>query len=269
MTFLFLVINLLFISTSIAETILEGNLIQGGLIFGTTMPGNSVMLENRNVRVSSNGFFVFGFSRDAKKSFKLIIKGKEPSSEARTLRIKRRKYVVQRINGLSTKMVHPSQKAQERIRDENKLIRQHRMRDNIYPFFKSGFIWPAKGRISGVYGSQRILNGAPKRPHYGIDIAAPTGTMVVAPADGTVVLAEPDLYYSGGTIIVDHGHGLTSAFLHMDKLFVSEGDMLSQSKPLGTIGSTGRTTGPHLDWRMNWFEHRIDPGLLVGHIGQP
>ena len=269
MPFLFLFINLLFISTSMAETILKGNLIQGGLVFGTTTPGNSVMLENRNVRVSSNGFFVFGFSRDAKKSFKLTIKRKDSSSEARTLRIKRRKYVVQRINGLSTKMVRPSQKVQERIRDENKLIRLHRMRDNTYPFFKSRFIWPAKGRVSGVYGSQRILNGTPKRPHYGIDIAAPIGTVVVAPANGTVVLAEPDFYYSGGTIILDHGHGLTSAFLHMDKLFVSEGDVLSQSKPLGTIGSTGRTTGPHLDWRINWFEHRIDPGLLVGDISQP
>ena len=133
----------------------------------------------------------------------------------------------------------------------------------IHSDIQSGFVWPAKGQISGVYGSQRILNGRPKQPHYGIDIAAPKGSLVVAPTGGVVALAEPDLYYSGGTIILDHGHGLTSAFLHMDKLFVAVGDVVSQSQPIGTIGSTGRSTGPHLDWRINWFEKRIDPGLLV------
>ena len=160
-------------------------------------------------------------------------------------------------------MISPPKKFLERIRIENKKIWQVRMRDTEQTFFSLEFIWPAKGRISGVYGSQRILNGEPKQPHYGIDIAAPKGSLVIAPADGVVVLSERDLYYSGGTIILDHGHGLTSAFLHLDKIFISVGDIISKSKPIGTIGSTGRATGPHLDWRINWFENRIDPGLLV------
>jgi murein DD-endopeptidase MepM/ murein hydrolase activator NlpD len=185
------------------------------------------------------------------------------SSETRTIKVQPRKYRVQRINGLPNNMISPPKKVLERIIIENKKIKKVRMRDSNFSFWKSGFVWPAKGRISGVYGSQRILNGRPKQPHYGIDIAAPRGSLVVAPAGGVVALAEPDLYYSGGTIIIDHGHGLTSAFLHMDKLFVVVGDVVSQSQPIGTIGSTGRSTGPHLDWRINWFEKRIDPSLLV------
>ena len=184
-------------------------------------------------------------------------------SESRIINVEPRKYRMQRINGLPKNMISPPKKVLERIIIENKKIKKVRMRDSNFSFWKSGFVWPAKGRISGVYGSQRILNGRPKQPHYGIDIAAPKGSLVVAPTGGVVALAEPDLYYSGGTIILDHGHGLTSAFLHMDKLFVAVGDVVSQSQPIGTIGSTGRSTGPHLDWRINWFEKRIDPGLLV------
>ena len=184
-------------------------------------------------------------------------------SETRIINVEPRKYRMQRINGLPKNMISPPKKVLERIIIENKKIKKVRMRDSNFSFWKSGFVWPAKGRISGVYGSQRILNGRPKQPHYGIDIAAPKGSLVVAPTGGVVALAEPELYYSGGTIILDHGHGLTSAFLHMDKLFVAVGDVVSQSQPIGTIGSTGRSTGPHLDWRINWFEKRIDPGLLV------
>ena len=184
-------------------------------------------------------------------------------SETRIIYVEPRKYRMQRINGLPKNMISPPKKVLERIIIENKKIKKVRMRDSNFSFWKLGFVWPAKGRISGVYGSQRILNGRPKQPHYGIDIAAPKGSLVVAPTGGVVALAEPDLYYSGGTIILDHGHGLTSAFLHMDKLFVAVGDVVSQSQPIGTIGSTGRSTGPHLDWRINWFEKRIDPGLLV------
>ena len=204
-----------------------------------------------------------GFSRKAKKRFELTIKEPNGSFEKRILNIEQRTYALQRINGLPKNMISPPKKFLERIRIENKKIWQVRMRDTEQTFFSLEFIWPAKGRISGVYGSQRILNGEPKQPHYGIDIAAPKGSLVIAPADGVVVLSERDLYYSGGTIILDHGHGLTSAFLHLDKIFISVGDIISKSKPIGTIGSTGRATGPHLDWRINWFENRIDPGLLV------
>ena len=263
MQVLILFIAFLWVFPSSSETILEGNLKQGGLILGQTKPGNTVKLDQRDVRVSSSGRFVLGFSRKAKKRFELTIKEPNGSFEKRILNIEQRTYALQRINGLPKNMISPPKEILERIRIENKKIWQVRMRDSGYNFFSLGFIWPAKGRISGVYGSQRILNGEPKQPHYGIDIAAPKGSLVIAPADGIVVLAERDLYYSGGTIILDHGHGLTSAFLHLEKLFISVGDIISKSKPIGTIGSTGRATGPHLDWRINWFENRIDPGLLV------
>ena len=256
-------ISLLFISPLAAETILEGNFTQGGLVYGKTKPGNVIKLEKRELRISSSGSFVFGFSRDTKKRLQLMIDRPNGLSETRIINVEPRKYRMQRINGLPKNMISPPKKVLERIIIENKKIKKVRMRDSNFSFWKSGFVWPAKGRISGVYGSQRILNGRPKQPHYGIDIAAPRGSLVVAPTGGVVALAEPDLYYSGGTIIIDHGHGLTSAFLHMDKLFVVVGDVVSQSQPIGTIGSTGRSTGPHLDWRINWFEKRIDPGLLV------
>jgi murein DD-endopeptidase MepM/ murein hydrolase activator NlpD len=122
--------------------------------------------------------------------------------------------------------------------------------------------------ISGVYGSQRILNGEPRQPHYGIDVAAPEGTPVIAPAAGLVTMAVTDHYYTGGTIIIDHGQGVTSTLMHMASVTVEKGQMVEAGDPLGTIGATGRATGPHLDWRMNWLDRRVDPGLLMGPMPQ-
>ena len=136
--------------------------------------------------------------------------------------------------------------------------------DRPETWFQTGFIWPVTGRISGVFGSQRVLNGEPRRPHMGVDIAAPEGTLVKAPADGMVVLVHPDMYFSGGTMIIDHGHGLTSAYLHMEDIWVEEGQILKQGDPIGTVGATGRVTGAHLDWRFNWFDQRLDPVLVAG-----
>jgi murein DD-endopeptidase MepM/ murein hydrolase activator NlpD len=160
-------------------------------------------------------------------------------------------------------MVSPDQKALERIRRENRQIAQVRAGYTESDAFRAGFILPAEGPISGVYGSQRILNGEPRRPHFGLDIAAPTGTAVIAPAAGTVALAEPDLYFTGGTLMIDHGRGITSVFSHLSALTVSEGDFVAQGEKIGEIGATGRATGPHLDWRVNWFEVRLDPALLL------
>jgi murein DD-endopeptidase MepM/ murein hydrolase activator NlpD len=160
-------------------------------------------------------------------------------------------------------MVTPPKKVLERIRRENRMIKKVRAVDSATPHFLKGWIWPSKGRISGVYGSQRVLNGKPRRPHFGVDVAAPVGTPVVAPSDGVVTLVEKDLYYTGGTIIIDHGHGLSSAFLHMNDVTVKKGQAVKQGDRIGTIGKTGRATGPHLDWRINLFDARIDPQLLV------
>ena len=160
-------------------------------------------------------------------------------------------------------MVTPPESVLARIKRENAKIHAARMNDSAEPFFEKGWVWPAKGRISGVYGSQRILNGKARRPHFGVDVAAPVGVKVIAPSDGVVVLAENSLYYTGGTIILDHGHGLTSAFLHMSALAVKAGQRVQQGDLLGAVGATGRATGPHLDWRINWFDRRLDPALLA------
>lgn len=251
------------ISAAAAATTLDGNFTQGGLVIGRTAPGSSVALDGRAVRVAPDGLFVLGFHRDAPPGAELVVTTPDRGVERRSLAIAPRSYDIQRIDGLPPRMVTPPAEVLERIKRENARIAALREVDRPEPMFRSGFAWPATGRISGVYGSQRILNGEAKQPHYGVDIAAPVGTPIKAPADGVVVLAEVDLYYTGGTVILDHGHGLSSAFLHMSSVAVKAGDRLRQGDVLGALGATGRVTGPHLDWRMNWFDARIDPQLLV------
>ncbi|NQW11368.1 MAG: M23 family metallopeptidase [Alphaproteobacteria bacterium] len=254
---------MLWAAAAVAEITLSGDLVQGGLVQGRALPGSTVSLDGAPVRVSPEGVFILGFHRDAPKSAVLQITAPNGAVDRRTLAVAARAYDIQRIDGLPPKMVTPAPETLARIRREGAEIKAARSQDRPVTDFLSGFIWPAKGRISGVYGSQRILNGEPRRPHFGVDVAAPVGTPVVAPADGVVTLAVTDHYYTGGTIILDHGHGLSSAFLHMNTVTVKPGDRLRQGDPMGTIGATGRVTGPHLDWRMNWFDKRLDPALLV------
>jgi murein DD-endopeptidase MepM/ murein hydrolase activator NlpD len=243
---------------------LDGHFLQGGLVFGATEPGAEVMLDGRRVRVSPAGRFLLGFGREAGPAASLTIRFSDGTRETRRLEIEQRSYKIQRINGLSRKMVTPPESEWPRIQAENARIAEVRALDRPEAMFESGFTWPALGRISGVYGSQRILNGEPRRPHYGVDVAAPLGTPITAPADGVVALAETGMYYTGGTVILDHGHGLTSAFLHMKDVLVTVDMRVKQGELIGTLGATGRVTGPHLDWRINWFDQRLDPGLLVG-----
>jgi len=242
---------------------LRGKFEQGGLIRGQTEPGAVVSVGERTVRVSANGVFIIGFTRDASEREILSIRLPDGTMSERTLAIKSRVYDIQRVDGLPPRMVTPPKAVLARIKRENARIYAARMKDRAEPFFEKGWVWPAKGRISGVYGSQRILNGKPRRPHFGVDVAAPVGVKVIAPSDGVVVLAERSLYYTGGTIILDHGHGLTSAFLHMSALAVKAGQRVQQGDLLGAVGATGRATGPHLDWRINWFDRRLDPALLA------
>ena len=189
--------------------------------------------------------------------------------EMRHLVVAKRDYKIQRIDGLAPKMVTPPETVLARIRAENARIAEARAVDRAEPLFESGFVWPVEGPITGVFGSQRVLNGKPRRPHYGIDIAAPAGTPVRAPADGVVAIADDDMYYTGGTVLIDHGHGLTSVYSHMKEVWVTEGARLSQGDPLGSVGASGRVTGAHLDWRINWFDQRLDPGLLVPPMPAP
>lgn len=243
---------------------LRGDFIQGGLITGNTVPGSKISLDGKAIEVGRDGLFIFGLGRDAPAEVRLEAVLPDGKRESRTLKVKQRKYRIQRIDGLPRKMVTPSAEALKRIRREGAAIRAARAVFTHETNFKAGFIWPAKGRISGVYGSQRILNGEPRRPHLGIDIAAPTGTPVLATAAGAVMLAEKDLYFTGGTIIIEHGHGLSSVYSHLSRIDVRKGQSVSRGQKIGAVGSTGRSTGPHLDWRINWYQERLDPMLLVG-----
>lgn len=246
------------------ELDLDGNFTQGGLVFGTTAPGSTARVNSTPIRVSAEGVFLVGFGRDEPASVVLEVSANDGEVVTRTLTVAAREYQVQRIDGLPLSKVTPDEKALKRIHAETALVKASRQHDEPRTDFLSGFMWPAKGPISGVYGSQRILNGEPRRPHFGVDIAAPVGTPVYAPADGVVTLVHPDMYFSGGTIVLDHGHGLSSAFLHLSKTLVAERQVVRRGDLIAQIGATGRVTGAHLDWRMNLFERRIDPVLLVG-----
>ena len=244
------------------KVFLEGNFIQGGLVKGKIDSNINVRFNERLLRKTSKGFFVIGFGRDHPKIANLSIKINQ-NWISKTLNIKKRIYKTQMINGLEKKMVTPPKSFYERIIRENKAIKNIRNLNSDIDFIFEEFNWPAKGIISGVFGSQRILNGKPKRPHYGIDIAAKKGTSVLAPIESIVRMAEKDLYYTGGTIMLDHGHGVTSVYSHLSLINVNVGDKVKKGQKIGEIGSTGRSTGPHLDWRINWFLERLDPALLV------
>ena len=242
---------------------LEGQFTQGGLVKGVATPGSTVTLDGAAVRLDRFGRFAFGFGRDAPPSATLVVRYPDGTTETRLLAIEQRQFDIQHIDGLPPKMVTPDAATLERIKLENEQVAEARKTDTHAAWFWDGFRRPADGRISGVYGSQRILNGEPRQPHYGLDIAGPRGSPVIAPASGVVRLAERDFYYTGGTVIIDHGHGVSSSFLHLDRVDVKVGDKVAAGDLIGAIGATGRATGPHLDWRVNWFDVRLDPALLL------
>jgi len=251
------------------ELRLAGEAVQGGLIRGQVPPGTEIRLDGRALRVAADGLFVFGFGRDAKPDHRLTLRLPDGSHQERSLTVAKRSYRVQRIDGLAPRMVTPDAAALVRIRRENGWIAAARQRDTPEPHFAAGFAWPLRGPITGVFGSQRILNGEPRRPHYGVDIAGPRGKPVLSPAAGLVALVEADLYYTGGTIIIDHGHGLTSVLSHLSAVLVKLGEIVEQGQLVGRVGASGRATGPHLDWRVNWFAERLDPARLVPPMPKP
>ncbi len=217
------------------------------------------------MRVSEEGWFLVGFGRDAAPEAEVVVTGPDGGRERLVLAVSPREYRIERIDGLpAAKVTTRDDEELARIDREASRVAEARMIDDPRTDFRSGFRWPVAGRISGVYGSLRILNGEPRQPHYGVDIAAPAGTKVRAPADGLVTLAEPDLFLSGGTLVVDHGHGLSSTFLHLSRILAKPGERVWKGSDIAEVGATGRATGPHLDWRVNLFERRLDPALLVG-----
>ncbi len=257
-------ISLVSVTAAAERFALDGAFQQGGLLQGQAPAGSVVGVDGHSVRVSPTGIFLIGFDRDAPPTAELTIRYPDGLQEQRILAIQQRQYDIQRVNGLPPKKVTPSAEHLARIKRERELVKAARSRDDARMDFAPGFSWPLVGRISGVYGSQRILNGKPRQPHFGVDVAAPVGTRVVAPAGGIVTLAYPDMYFSGGTLIIDHGHGLSSAFLHLHKILVAKGQRVERGQEIAEVGATGRVTGPHLDWRINLFNTRIDPQLAVG-----
>lgn len=245
------------------DLILKGEMTQGSLIRGQVPAGSQVWLNAKAIKVSAEGYFAFGFGRDQELTQQLSWLDSTGEKQVKQLQLKARSYQIQKIEGIPSKYVSPPKEVSERIALDNRQIAKARTLDDERIDFMQDFIWPANGPISGVYGSQRVFNGTPKRPHFGLDVAGPTGTPVYAPADGIVSLFVADMYYSGGTMIIDHGHGVSSTFLHLSKGHVKAGTKVKQGELVAEIGATGRVTGAHLDWRINWFKERLDPALLV------
>jgi murein DD-endopeptidase MepM/ murein hydrolase activator NlpD len=247
-----------FVSFNASAIEFNGKFIQGHFIIGKTTPNAKILIDKKEIRVSKNGYFVFGIDRDRKFNV-LITKIFNGKKEKIIKKVFKRKYKIQRIDGLEESKVTPPEEVYKRIKEENNKIGEARAINSDLTFFKDKFIMPVAGIITGVYGSQRILNGKPRWPHYGIDIAANQGTMIKSSGTGIVTMAEDDLYYTGGTIIMDHGHGISTIYSHLESVLVSVGDQINQGDIIGTVGSTGRSTGPHLDFRVNWFQTRLDP----------
>jgi murein DD-endopeptidase MepM/ murein hydrolase activator NlpD len=247
-----------------SELHLEGALVQGGLVRGQAAPGSRVLLDGRQLRLSEDGWFVFGFDRDAPATAELTIQGPDGREDRRRLEVGARRYRIQRIDGLPPREVTPSAEDLARIQADAGLIEAAKRRDGDGRGFTEAAAWPALGRVSGTYGSQRVLNGEPRAPHRGLDVAAPAGTPVLAMAGGVVSLAETAMYYTGGTVMIDHGHGMHSVYAHLRDVLVEVGQEVAQGQALGTVGATGRATGPHLHWGVYWFERALDPALLVG-----
>jgi len=252
-----------FISFKVSAVEFDGKFIQGHFIIGKTEPNSKVKIGKKQVKVSKDGYFAFGLARDRKYDVVITIE-KNGIKDKITKRVQKRKYNIQKIDGLEEKKVTPPEEVYERIKKENKLIAKARAIDSDLDFFKDKFMIPVDDAIiTGVYGSQRILNGKPKWPHYGLDFAQKEGAPVKAMLNGTVTLAEADLFYTGGTLIFDHGHGISTLYMHMLDIFVEKGQKVKQGDIIGTVGSTGRATGAHLDVRLNWFDVRIDPATAL------
>jgi len=243
---------------------LDGALSQGGLVVGRTAPGARVRLDGRPVRTTEDGLFLLGFGRDAGPRAVLEIAGADGRVLRRELAVAARDWKVSRIDGLPPRKVTPRPEDLARIRADSALIRAARARDSASAWFRGGLDWPVRGRISGVFGAQRVLNGEARAPHSGTDIAAPTGTPVAAAAPGRVTVAAPDMFFTGKTVMIDHGHGLATVYAHLSRIAVEVGDLVARGQRIGAVGASGRASGPHLHWGVSLFDVRLDPALAAG-----
>lgn len=236
---------------------------QGALVIGKVPPGARVEYAGRTLRVSPYGSVVFGVGRDERGPLRVTVRNPDGSRREVRIDVDTRDWPVERVDGVPPKTVEPPPEIAERIRREQARVAEARQLDGTNTDFAAAFVQPVSGRISGRFGRQRVYNGKPGAAHSGMDVAAPAGTPVAAPAGGTVTFADPDLYLTGGTVVLDHGYGISSNFLHLSRIDVAVGDRVEQGGVIGAVGATGRATGPHLHWGMNWFDVRIDPQLAL------
>jgi len=247
-------------SAAACDIPLQGQAVQGGLVIGRAPVGAQVRIDGRRVRVAPDGLFLLGFGRDAPATSTVKV-----GAVICTISVEKRAYKITRINGLPKGKVTPTKPADlKRIKADNAAIGKVRKLDTAITDFAGGFQWPLKGRISGVYGSQRFLNGKPRRPHNGVDVAAKAGTPIRAPAPGRVALVHQDMFFSGKTLMIDHGHGLSSVYIHMNAITVKPGQRVKTGDLIGKVGMTGRATGPHLHWGMSLFKTHLDPAVISG-----
>jgi murein DD-endopeptidase MepM/ murein hydrolase activator NlpD len=252
-----------------ARVKLDGEFAQGGLVHGVVPPESRVWFNKKRVKVSNEGDFLIGFGRHAASRAILSFELPDGPTERHIVQVRDRVFEPEEIDGLPEEMVKLDRETKRELAKSRRRIGKVRGRSTKVPYFRDGWQWPAKGKITSTYGRKRKLNGVEKGFHWGVDIAAPVGRTVVAPAPGKVVFVEEDVPLSGLLLILDHGHGLTSSFLHLSAFSVNVGDVVEAGQEIGKVGNTGRSTGPHLDWRMNLFDARIDPQLLVEHLGPP
>jgi murein DD-endopeptidase MepM/ murein hydrolase activator NlpD len=256
-------LSVFYVNSALAAIQLSGEIKQGGLVIGKTHANNVVTLNKKVLPVSSQGDYVFAFSRDDKTQYTLTVTSPTGKVEKEVFTPEKRDYKISRVEGISKKIMNPNKKANIRAGEDRTAILKVRKVSSKLTDFSQGFIAPRSSRITGVYGSQRFYNGVPKNPHFGVDYAGEIGAPVKAPASGTVLLWVPDMFYSGGTLVIDHGHGITSNFLHLSASMVKAGDKVKQGDVIAKVGNSGRVTGPHLDWRMNWHQVRFDPQLAM------
>lgn len=237
---------------------------QGALVIARVPPRSDVEYDGRKLVVAPDGSVAFGVGRDEQGPLKISVRPPHHATTAITIKVDPRDWPVEIVNGVPQETIEPPPDVIARIKRDAVRVAAARANDDTRTDFEETFIWPVVGRISGRFGNQRIYNGKPGAPHSGMDIAVPQGTPVRAPASGVITFADPDLYLTGGTVLIDHGHGVNSNFLHLSRIDVKVGDHVKRGQVIGAVGKTGRATGPHLHWGLTWFTVRLDPLLLPG-----
>ncbi len=236
---------------------------QGGFYVGKVAVGDKVTFHGERVKISPDGYFVIGLGWKYKSVANIRVDHKAGGHTMYHLDVLPHDYDVEEVTGLPPKYVAPPKEVQERIAKDAADVRAVRAIDSDLQNFREEMIWPVKGRISGRFGSHRILNGEPRSPHTGLDIAPGQGALIVAPLGGKVTLVS-DQYLTGNTMVIDHGHGISSVYAHMESAIAKEGQIVSKGDPIGTVGMSGRATGPHLHWGMNWYGERLNAGVALG-----